>query len=373
MKEGGEVKHKTKYLPALLLVGALWLTLAVWCWVRPSQETSLSERRKLAQLPDFTADAVLSASFMSEFETYTLDQFPLRDSFRALKAATSLYVLGKKDNGGTYLADGYAVKLEYPLNVPSVTAAAGKFEALYKTYMESKNLKIYLSVVPDKGYFLSQKNGYPAMDYARLFSLMQQNMPFAEYIDITDCLEAADYYKTDIHWRQEQITDVAQKLLEGMRVGKIDYENYTVVSSDTPFYGVYYGQSGLPLKSETICYLTSKTLEACTVYNAETQKTGGIYDLEKLGGRDPYEMFLSGACPVLVITNPNATDRELVVFRDSFASSLIPLLTEKYAKITLIDTRYISSRLIGDYVSFENQDVLFLYSTTVLNNSLSLK
>lgn len=364
---------KAKCIPALLLVGALWLTLAVWCWVRPSQETSLSERRKLAQLPDFTADAVLSASFMSEFETYTLDQFPFRDSFRAVKAATSLYVLGKKDNGGIYLSDGYAVKLEYPLNVSSVTSAVGKFEALYETYMEGKNLKIYLSVVPDKGYFLSQKNGYPAMDYARLFSLMQQNLPFAEYIDISGCLQVTDYYKTDIHWRQEQITDVAQQLLKGMRVGEIDYENYTVVSANTPFYGVYYGQSGLPLKSETIRYLTSETLEACTVYNAETQQVGGIYDLERLNGRDPYEMFLSGACPVLIITNPNAAGRELVVFRDSFASSLIPLLLEKYAKITLVDTRYINSHLIGDYVTFENQDVLFLYSATVLNNSRSLK
>ena len=35
-----------------------------------------------------------------------------------------------------------------------------------------------------------------------------------------------------------------------------------------------------------------------------------------------------------------ATDRELVIFRDSFASSLAPLLMEQYAKITLVDIRY---------------------------------
>ena len=41
----------------------------------------------------------------------------------------------------------------------------------------------------------------------------------------------------------------------------------------------------------------------------------------------------------------NKTGRELVVFRDSFASSFVPLLVEGYDKITLIDTRYISPKI----------------------------
>ena len=109
-------------------------------------------------------------------------------------------------------------------------------------------------------------------------------------------------------------------------------------------------------------------------YNAETELYGPVYDLEKLDGRDPYDVYLSGAVPLLVIENPTAaTDRELVIFRDSFASSLAPLLLEGYAKITLIDIRYINSSLIGNYISFSNQDVLFLYNTLILNSSEMLK
>jgi hypothetical protein len=96
--------------------------------------------------------------------------------------------------------------------------------------------------------------------------------------------------------------------------------------------------------------------------------------MEKLHSRDAYEMFLLGASPILYLDNPNATsDRELVVFRDSFGSSLVPLLAEGYAKITLVDTRYINSDYVGNYVAFDNQDVLFLYSTLILNNSSMLK
>ena len=66
-------------------------------------------------------------------------------------------------------------------------------------------------------------------------------------------------------------------------------------------------------------------------------------------------------------------EKELVIFRDSFASALAPLLAEGYAKITLADIRYISPALLGQYLSFDKQDVLFLYSTSVLNHSETLK
>ena len=120
--------------------------------------------------------------------------------------------------------------------------------------------------------------------------------------------------------------------------------------------------------------MTSDVLEACTVYNYETQTTGPIYDLEKGNGKDPYEVFLSGSVSLLRIDNPAAdTDRELIIFRDSFGSSLAPLLAEGYKTITLVDIRYLGSPMLGRMLDFHGQDVLFLYSTGVLNHSETLK
>ena len=76
----------------------------------------------------------------------------------------------------------------------------------------------------------------------------------------------------------------------------------------------------------------------------------------------------------MTVTNPAAdTDRELVIFRDSFGSSLAPLLIEDYAKITLVDIRYIQSDFLGQFIEFDGQDVLFIYGTTILNDSFTLK
>ena len=56
-----------------------------------------------------------------------------------------------------------------------------------------------------------------------------------------------------------------------------------------------------------------------------------------------------------------------------FGSSLAPLLLGGYSKITLIDIRYIHLDYLKQYVDFTECDVLFLYSTLVLNNSDTFK
>ena len=85
-------------------------------------------------------------------------------------------------------------------------------------------------------------------------------------------------------------------------------------------------------------------------------------------------MFLSGSEPLITIENEHATtDKELIMFRDSFGSSIAPLFIEAYKKITLVDIRYIQSDFLENFIKFDNQDVLFIYSTTLLNNSKAFK
>ena len=125
---------------------------------------------------------------------------------------------------------------------------------------------------------------------------------------------------------------------------------------------------------DVIYYLDHDVLNQCKVYDFQNEKDILIYDMAKAQGEDPYEMFLSGAISLITIENPNATtDKELIIFRDSFASSLAPLLAEGYAKMTLVDIRYIRSDMLSQFITFENQDVLFIYSTLVLNHSETLK
>ena len=363
---------KTKHIVITVVMATFFLGLSVFAWIKPMDEFSVSERRKLSQFPHLSFNTVLSGDFMKNFENYTLDQFPLRDKFRTLKALVALNVFNQSANNDIYIVDGYASKIEYPLKEDSVKRAAQRFQYVYEKYLKDKNTKNYISIIPDKNYFLAEENGYLSLDYEKMISVLRENTDFLQYIDITKDVERQDFYKTDTHWKQENLVDLAEKI--GEEMGTDVKTEYDVKILDKDFYGVYYGQSALPLEAEQIKYLVNDTLENCKVFDYQNNKEISVYDMEKAYGKDPYEMFLGGPLSLVTIENENAkTDKELIIFRDSFGSSIAPLLVEGYQKITLVDIRYIHPNLLENYIEFDSQDVLFMYSTSVLNNSETIK
>lgn len=361
--------QKIRRMGGLLLLVA-WLGLTAFAWLQPAKAFSQTERRPLTQLPKLDREGVLSGKFAENFEKYSLDQFPFREPFRQTRALFHRYILGQRDNNGIYIADGYAAKMEYPLDETSVGHALGTFEKIYNAYLKNSGSPVFAAVIPDKGYYLAESNGFLTMDYPKLFSMVEQGMPWAVHIDITDCLGIEDYYFTDTHWRQERLLPVAKRLSEVMGLTLPQEGDFSAIAVQQPFYGVYYGQAALPMNPENMYLMESHWLKNCRVYNYEKEAYTPVYDLSRLTGNDLYEVYLSGAQSLLTIENPNATtDRELIVFRDSFGSSLAPLLTQDYAKVTLVDVRYIPVQRLGNYLDFHGQDVLFLYSTLVLNSN----
>lgn len=360
----------------ILVVFSLFLVfgLSIFAWFKPQTEISLSERRELKGFPEFSLQSVFSGEFMSNFEGYTADQFPFRDNFRTVKALFSTEVLNRLDNNGLFTADGHISKIEYPKNDYMLNYSAEHFRSIYDRYMKDKDMNIYLSVVPDKNFILAENNGYPKIDYKAFAEEMQNKLDFMKYIDVTGFLSLDDYYTTDSHWKQEKITDIAYYIATQM--GTDIKDKYKIETVTDNFYGVYAGQSALNPKPDSLKYLTNDTLKnaVVTYYDNGMPKAGNMYDMDKAQGKDPYEMFLSGTKPFITIENENAkTDKELLLFRDSFGSSIAPLFVTGYKKVTVIDTRYINSGFLGNFIEFDNQDVLFLYSTVLLNNSLAMK
>ncbi len=370
------MKTKKASLAVLLSVGLVLLGLTAFAWFGPAEDYSESERRALADLPLLNMETVLSGKFMKNFETYAQDQFPLRDGFRRLKALSTLYLFREKDNNGIYQAEGYVSKLEYPLKQSMLEHAVSRFDYIAENYLAGTDVKAYFSVVPDKNYFLAEENGYPAMDYEKMLAFLKEQTEEMgmEFVDVFPLLEIGDYYRTDTHWRQEKLVKVAEHLASAMGVTLSG--EYREETAEHPFNGVYVGQSALPLVPDELRYLTSEVLEQATVqiYDDKGWRESTVYDMELAAGKDPYEMFLSGAEALITVENPLAeTDRELILFRDSFGSSIAPLLLSGYAKITLVDIRYVPSNMLGELIAFDGQDVLFLYSSLILNASSGLR
>ena len=191
-------------------------------------------------------------------------------------------------------------------------------------------------------------------------------------IDISSELLLNDYYKTDIHWINSKLGKVITKIKSVMNLE----EGLTYTEKKLyPFYGALYSRKVSSVKADKITYLTNETIENMRVYNYEKDKEEKVYNEDYFHNIDSYDVFLAGATPVLKITNNKVVDKKLIVFRDSYGSSIIPFLAENYHEVIVLDLRYVKfANLQNLDIDLTNpDDVLFIYSVNIINNSFSLK
>ncbi len=372
----------------VIIVGLFLFAFAFAAWFFPGSKYSERERRdNLADFPELSFETLMKGDkdggFMKDFQKYSNERFPLRDSFMSIKAASDHYFFRRLESNGYYITDGYMGQKLYPMNKNSFDSALNVFQSVCDdpNLVKDKNTKVYIAVIPDKNAFLAEKIGMLAIDYDEALAYVKNNAGFAEYIDISGMLSIEDYYKTDTHWRQEKITDIAAYLAEKMGTELV--EDYKVIEFDPSYGGTFYDKT-VNVDKEPIFYLTNDVLAGCKVTCFD--KLGRPYETtlynidNKAEMKDYYEVFLEGFNQsVVIIENPNAkTDKELVVFRDSFGSSMVPLLASGYKTVTVLDIRYITPDNVANFIkmnlipSFDNKDVLFLYSTIVLNDSAQM-
>lgn len=319
---------------------------------------SFSERRSLAVFPDVWENGNLNAGFFDEADKYYSDHFLLRDEFRALKGFVISQIFHIGEYNGVFMQDNYLFKKDefdqkaVERNIAIINEIAADFN------------NCYLTIIPNKAEYA--RGYHDNYDFNELVSLINEKAEIT-FIDISSSLSLEDYYRTDIHWRQEQIGGIAELLVSEMEMswiaGKYENESYY------PFYGALYAEIAPSVKPDTLVYLDSETIKQAKVYDLESDKYITVYDQQDLLSPDAYDIFLGGPKAYLKIENPaSKTDQKLIIFRDSFASSIAPLLIESFEQIELIDLRYYDRSLIKDLKLDNEATVLFMYGSQIINS-----
>ena len=363
--------HKKK-ITAVLFLSCLFLFPAAAVML-PDKSVSKTERRSLEQMPKLSLASLMDGSYGTKLETYFLDQFPGRDIFRSLKAETEIRILGKEDSDGYYRAGDGIYKLETDTKEKNITRAAEKIEQLITDHFGKANC--YYAIIPDKSVYLTEHEDYPVIDEEKVQEIFDRTVSSAEKIGLKEQLELADYYRTDLHWKQERLDKVASYLAECMEIDMLSMSDEYAKTATDHFYGAYAAASAFVTAPDTICYYEDDVIRNMSVYDYEKQEMVSVYAPERLGQTDDYDFYLWGARALLTIQNPQCHNgRRLLLFRDSFGSSIAPLLARGYEEVTLVDLRYVSAdyalQLLGDT---EYEDVLFLYSASILNHGDTLR
>jgi len=340
--------------------------------VVPAPTVLKSERRLPARFPEVSINSVTTGAFMSGFENYVADRFVFRDTFRAIHAFQVFEVYRQTDKSGLYRCPNVGVG-EFRRTNPTAFRQSSERIKKAADSLQGLDMNIYYSIVPDKSYFASRY--MPGFDLGLALPILFEVLHEYKYIDVgimshPPILSGDSFYKTDLHWDQSKIEMTAFILSYhmGSFTGDfaVDYETETAGL----WSGVYAGQLALPVEPDTMSYVQFPDLRV-SYLNDRTLgfDEGPVYDLDRFSGVDPYDIFLRGPQPLVIIENDMAPERELYLFRDSFGSSLAPLLAQAYSKITVIDLRYINLAVIDMFIEYTpGSDVLFIFSSQIFNN-----
>lgn len=284
-----------------------------------------------------------------------------------------------------FVMDGHLSEVVYPLKENMINYAVTLFTSVHDTYLAGGDHKTAVAIVPDKNVYLQESQSYadgqladvPVMDYQAMIDLFKNGTSaWADYIDLTATLSLSDYYYTDMHWKQEALSDTAAAICSAFGLD-LQFTADPIPFTAHPFVGSYTADTlASDATQDTMQYLSNDTLDAVTVtdYVNGVPQPGVLYNTEIEANAKTYDLFLSGPMPLQVLESPNAkTDRELIIFRDSFGSAIAPYFCEQYARVTLVDLRYLGSGLLADFIDFDDQDILFLYSTHILNTAMIMK
>jgi len=351
-------------LTSAVLIGVIGLFFVLNI-VIPAPAILLSERRIPAKFPDLTLDAVVSGTFMSKFEDYAADRFVWRDAFRAMRAFQVFELYRQTDKSGLYRSSAVGIGEFRRVDARAFRQTSGRIKTAAES-LSGLDMHIYYSIVPDKSVYAERY--LPGFDLSVVEPILLDVLSDYEYISVAEKLAGGNFYKTDLHWDQVSISEIANHILSAM--GADPFSGVYPIISAGEFRGVYAGQLALPIAADNLSYIDIHGLSV----NYLNEKTlafepGPAYDTGRFEGVDPYDIFLRGPQPLITIENDRAPERELYLFRDSFGSSLAPLLTDSYSKITVIDLRYINLALLGMFIEFKpGSDVLFIYSSQIFNN-----
>ena len=143
----------------VIFVSVMVIGISVLGFVTKDSEYSMTERRNLTSLKELKKD------FRRYFEDYAADQFPLRDTFRSIKAYISQYGLNMGDNNGFYKNGDYISKMDNKLNLKHLNNNYERFMKIVRMYQIDK---AYISIIPDKNYFMN----HPTYDYDELIKII---------------------------------------------------------------------------------------------------------------------------------------------------------------------------------------------------------
>ena len=346
--------------------------------ILPDRSFSEQENRYLTQFKAPTVESVFgkNGQFMTNFEKYVNDQFPLRDGWIGLKA-WSERLAGKQENNDIYFAKDQTLisRVEDP-DMDQLAADMGYLDTLAGT----AGVPVHFGIIPTAAAVWADKlpANAPTADELSIIDQLYFSTG-ANTIDMASPLlqhkEEDIYYRTDHHWTSLGAYYGANAILEALGMEPLDLNDYQKTTVTEDFYGTLYSSSGVRwLPPDSIDTYVSGEGITNTYYDNGKLTDGPLYVDSYLSVKDKYSYFLGGVQGLRVLRTQNTDAPKILMVRDSYTDSLAPFLTERFSEIHLFDLRY-NNISLKSYIEENDIDtvvVLYSFSNFVTDQNLFL-
>lgn len=342
------------------------------------REYSDNENRYLTQFPKPALENMMSGETQQELTDAFNDQFPGRDWLMALATKVKKGI-GMKDIGGVYLGKDHYYFEKIMNQDISQTDYFQNLRFVNRLASLSEDAKVTALLVPPPGQILKDKLPEHASlyDADAMYKAAKKTLQGVKPLDIRrDMKEARKqqkgagvqdssgetqvYYRTDHHWTQYGAYIGYKAYTESVGRKASSYKSFDIESFSKHFYGTLYSKA---LDSDAVpdtIELPKKLPEA--EITCDGKEIDAVYDTAKKGEKDKYAVYFGGNYGEVDIRMKKPdNDRTLVIFKDSFANSMVPFLMKDYAQIRMIDLRYFK-KSVKQYMEENPADeVLVLY------------
>ncbi len=336
------------------------------------KEFSENEFRYLTMFPEFSMDKLFKGIYREELENYTTDQFPFREEWVSLK--TKIYKLSGQDMiNDVYLAkDNYLInRFKNNINQDKIINVLNEFQS------NNPNLNIEILLSPTATSIYEEKLPKYNINKSEkdMINYYYKHLNF-KTINIYNTLNKEKnnyelFYKTDHHWTSYGAYFAYQEYCLNNNINYYNLDELNITKVSDTFLGTLYSKVFTNKIYDDIYKINVNNYDVTLKYLDKT--TNDFYQKKYLQEKDKYSYFLGPNEPIIEITNNKLDDNsELLIIKDSYANSFIPLIANHYQKIIVIDPRYYNLK-ISDYIKDHNiKNVLFLYNINNIDTDIGI-
>ena len=344
----------------LVLVGGMVISILL-----PDAPYSSMENRPLEQMPALNASAIANGKFQAQAQASFSDQFPGREFFIHGGYAVKK-LLGICQIDDVYLGNGVLIQQPYSPDNAIIDANTKAIQ----TFKENNNINTLAMLVPTAAQIQSSRLPWkaPAANEQKVIDQVYQNLEgVSTNIPVSTALsdhkDEYIYYRTDHHWTSKGAYYGFCELIKTLGFTAPEEDQYDIYMVDSDFTGSLARKTGsINIDDQIHVYADKKDPQYVVTYSNSQKKTTSIYDTEALSKNDSYEVFLGANQGLVTIESDSSTGRNLLLFKDSYANSMIQFLLPYFDSIVIVDPRMYYEDLKALISQSKITDALFLYN-----------